>query len=195
MASLFVGVKKAIRKALIAKIGSIVVDGWPEYQAQVNKVIQYHYAVWEHAVGEAAKAYELRETDETAWREMHAAAMDARAAFVDAVREYLQIDLSRNDHGLPIRLAAYEWKDVEITTRHVGADLPVKTVQKVLSKQGSSEMPELNYPTPWWRGDKLDRIEKYLQSIVKLANEAEAKKALLTPEQLEQLARDAGLAT
>jgi hypothetical protein len=139
----------------------------PTYGDKVARLAVFKYKSWELAMAEAAQAYELRETDNEEWRRKQAAALDARAEFIDTMREYCGIDLISVDPehpSFPIRPATY----AIMGAPNAG----------YLYKVTSDEIPELNYPTPLFTGHSLKDFKKQVSAIARKANEAEAAKAI-----------------
>lgn len=158
---------RLVRKYLLQKSAEIVVANYAEYQSKVEKRIYYRVKILEQAMNKVIDA-----TTEDEKQAAYASLTDARADFYDDMREYLLVDLTNADESLPTRPADYAVEEVKVTTHYVGHNIPVSHYTRTLVKKTSSEMPELNYPKPFWQGYTKDQIEEEIANFVERAKNA-----------------------
>lgn len=165
---------KQIRTYMVRRIAENVALKFRDetYIAKVEKLAVYKYKSWEIAMAEAMVAYENRETDPQAYLLKQSAALDARAQFIDTMREYwgcdlLSIDQERPD--FPVRPATYDIRKAQ--TRNAAGET---VTQDYLVKVTSDKIPALNYPQPLFTGHSLREFKKQIKAIARNVNEAKA---------------------
>lgn len=124
----------------------------PTYQEDASKLITQTFFCYEIAM---KAAYNDPEN-----MEVLAAAVDARANFIDAMREWAAIPLLADDK-LPPRIATYEYQDVTVENAETGEE----TVNRVLVKITSAEMPELNTTEGLFTATKMSKIKATIQKL------------------------------
>lgn len=156
---MLMGLVRQIRAYYLTIAARVAVDNFSNYRLKVEQRIYYRFKVYEKAMNDYTAA-----PDATT----NAALLDARADLYDDMREYLLVDLTHPEieQGLPVRPADYSVEELKVTTHYVGHDIPVSHYTRKLVKNTSSEIPELNYPTPFWQGYTKGQIEDEVAKFI-----------------------------
>jgi len=164
-----------IRAYVNARVADLVTAKFTDedYMQRVRQMVVYKYKSWEWAIAEASRLRADPEASDDDRQKADASALDARAEFIDTMREYSGIDLISFDEEtpeFPPRPATYDHQMVKTRNMETGEE----SETKVLVKVTSDNIPQLNYPTPLFTGHSLREFKKQMEAIARKVNEAKA---------------------